>query len=226
MSRVEFAPEQEQIVARTAEHVRALFDGEGTGHDWWHIKRVWRMATRIAQAETADPFVVALAALLHDIADWKFHDGDLQAGSRAARVWLQSLALDLPTIEHVCGVIDQVSFKGAFVADTAGSREAMIVQDADRLDALGAIGIARAFAFGGSRGRPLYDPTIVPQAHNSFEAYRSNQGTTINHFYEKLLFLRDRMHTATARKIAAERHQIMIRFLDDFLSEWDGSEGV
>lgn len=222
MNGIQLTPEQEQIVARTALHVRALLEGEGTGHDWWHIERVWRMATRIGQAEDVDPFVVALAALLHDIADWKFHSGDLQAGPRAAQEWLQSLMVDRHTVDHVCAVVEQVSFKGALVPDASGSREAMVVQDADRLDAIGAIGIARAFAYGGSRGRPLHDPATPPESHASFEAYRTSRGTTINHFFEKLLLLRDRMHTATARAIAVKRHRIMAQFVEDFLAEWEG----
>jgi uncharacterized protein len=219
---IQLTLEQEQVVARTAQHLRTLLAGEGTGHDWWHVERVWRLATHIGQAEDADPFVVALAALLHDIADWKFHDGDLQAGPRAARAWLQSLAVDEKTVDRVCAVVEQVSFKGALVPDVPGSRETMVVQDADRLDAIGAIGIARAFAYGGSRGRPLHDPATPPTSHDSFEAYRANQGTTINHFYEKLLLLRDRMHTGTARAIAVERHRVMAQFVEDFLAEWEG----
>lgn len=222
MSKIQLTAEQDQVVIRTAQHMRTLFEGEGTGHDWWHIERVWRQATHIGQTEGTDPFVVALAALLHDIADWKFHGGDLQAGPQAARAWLQSLAVDEDTIDRVCAVVEQVSFKGALVPDAPGSREAMVVQDADRLDAIGAIGIARAFAYGGSLGRPLHDPATPPQSHASFEAYRSSQGTTINHFYEKLLLLRDRMHTATARAIAAERHRVMTQFIENFLSEWEG----
>jgi uncharacterized protein len=222
VSEQRLSPEQEQIVARTAQHVRSLFAGEGTGHDWWHIERVWRLAARIGHAEGADPFAVALGALLHDIADWKFHGGNLQAGPRAARLWLRSLPVDESIVDHVCAIVEQVSFKGAQVPDVPGSLEAMVVQDADRLDALGAIGIARAFAYGGARGRPLHDPAVIPEIHASFDAYRSSQGTTINHFYEKLLLLRDRMHTPTARAIAAERHNVMTTFLHHFLAEWDG----
>ncbi|HZG67635.1 MAG TPA: HD domain-containing protein [Herpetosiphonaceae bacterium] len=213
---------QEQVVAATVHHVRGLLDGEGTGHDWWHIERVWRLAIHIGQAEDADPFVVTLAALLHDIADWKFHGGDLDAGPRAARAWLRSQNVDESVVDHVCAVVAQVSFKGALVPDAPGSREAMVVQDADRLDALGAIGIARAFAYGGSQNRSLYDPRVIPNAHVSFEAYRASRGTTINHFHEKLLLLRDRMHTPTARAIAAERHEFMVQFLERFLAEWEG----
>jgi uncharacterized protein len=218
------SPEQAQVVTLTAQHVRSLLEGEGTGHDWWHIERVWRMAEHIGYAEGGQPFVVALGALLHDIADWKFHGGDLEAGPRAARAWLRSLAVDDGIVDHVCAVVEQVSFKGALVPDATASREAMIVQDADRLDALGAIGIARAFAYGGSRGRSLHDPTVVPETHSSFEAYRASQGTTVNHFYEKLLLLRDRMHTPTARSIASERHRFMTQFLERFLAEWDGRD--
>lgn len=213
----------EQALRATEAHVRALLEGEGTGHDWWHVQRVRQNALLIAREEPVDLVVVELAVLLHDIADWKFNDGDELAGSRAARSWLATCAVDAVTIDHVCAIIEALSFKGAHVQSVMSTREGMVVQDADRLDAIGAIGIGRAFAYGGFRSRPLHDPASPPRMHSSFEEYRASQGTTINHFYEKLLLLRDRMHTGAARRIAAERHAFLETFLDRFLAEWDGN---
>jgi uncharacterized protein len=164
--------------------------------------------------------VVALAALLHDIADWKFHAGDESLGPRRAAEWLSSLEVPAATIDHVCRIIAQLSFKGAGVSTPMDSLEGQVVQDADRLDAIGAIGIARAFAYGGHAGRQLYDPAIEPECHESFEAYKKNNGPTINHFYEKLLLLKDRMNTPTARQMAEERDRFMCEFLARFYEEW------
>jgi uncharacterized protein len=210
----------ESILERTAEHVRRTLAADSSGHDWWHVWRVWRNARKIGEAEGADPFITALAALLHDIADWKFHDGDDTAGPRAARRWLEQMQVDEPIIHHVCEIISQLSFKGAGVATEMPTLEGRVVQDADRLDAIGAIGIARAFAYGGHAGRALYDPEVPPELHTSFTAYKKNAGPTINHFYEKLLLLRDRMQTETGRAMAAERHDFMQEFLRRFMDEW------
>jgi uncharacterized protein len=179
-------------------------------------------ALRIARGEPVDTFVVELAALLHDIADWKFHDGDLTAGPRAARQWLESLGVEHEVVLHVCDIIETVSFKGAGVATRMSTPEGMVVQDADRLDAIGAIGIGRTFAYGGHTGRPMHDPDVEPVLHNSFEQYKASNGPTINHFYEKLLLIKDRLNTETARQLAKERHEFMEQFLDRFLAEWDG----
>jgi uncharacterized protein len=216
---------QTGVVARTADYVRETLAGDAAGHDWWHVLRVWNVAKCIADEECADQFVVQLAALLHDIADWKFHAGDETAGPRAARVWLTDCAVDRKTIDHVCEIIAQLSFKGAGVADQTSSIEGRVVQDADRLDALGAIGIARAFAYGGHKGRAMYDPAISPERHESFEAYKKSSGPTINHFYEKLLLLKDRMQTAAGRRMAAERHGFMEQFLEQFFREWNFEPG-
>lgn len=210
------------LIARTAEHVRQLMSGEGTGHDWWHVHRVWQMAMRICGDEHADPIVVQLGALLHDVADWKFHDGDQDAGPARAREWLTVAGLDAGRREHVCRIVSVISFKGAGVADQADTPEARIVQDADRLDAIGAIGIARAFAYGGFRSRALYDPDIPPNFHGTPAEYRANTSPTINHFHEKLLLLKDRMLTESGGRIAEERHEFMLRYLDRFGREWDG----
>jgi uncharacterized protein len=183
---------------------------------------VWRTAVEIGREEGADLFVVQLAALLHDIADAKFHNGDHEIGPRIAADWLRSLHVDEPTIEHVASIIRGVSFRGAGVATPMATREGMAVQDADRLDAMGAIGIARAFAYGGFRGQMLHDPEEAPVLHASVEAYTARRGSTINHFAEKLFLLQDRMNTESGRRIAAARHHYMEAFVAEFLAEWDG----
>jgi uncharacterized protein len=213
---------ERNILQQTAEHVRGLLSGEGTGHDWFHALRVCRTALAIGREEGADLFLIELAALLHDVADWKFAGGDHDAGPRAARDWLQSLDVPTTTIDHVCEIVASLSFKGAGVATPMRSLEGQCVQDADRLDALGAIGIARTFAYGGHKGQPLYDPATKPDLHASFDACKRGGGSTINHFYEKLLLLQDRMNTSTGKRLAAERHQFMEWFLEQFLAEWEG----
>jgi uncharacterized protein len=209
------------ILQHAADYVRATLAGDSSGHDWWHIERVRQNALRLAREEQADLFVVELAALLHDIADWKFHGGDDTAGPRTARIWLEQNNVDQQTSEHVCEIISTLSFKGAGVSTEMRTIEGRCVQDGDRLDAIGAIGIARAFAFGGHFGRALYDPDVPPELHQSFAAYKSKGGPTINHFYEKLLLLKDRMQTDTGRRLAQERHQFMEEYLIQFFSEWN-----
>ena len=213
-----------QVLEQTAEHVRRLLAGDSSGHDWWHIERVRAMALAIGRGEGADLYVVELAALLHDIADWKFHGGDDDLGPRRAAEWLASLDVKPTVIEHVSEIIRQVSFKGAQVATPMRTLEGQVVQDADRLDAIGAIGIARAFAYGGHAGRALYDPAVAAEGHASFEAYKKNSGPTINHFHEKLLLLKDRMNTPTARRLAEGRHQFMVDFLQRFHAEWNAEQ--
>ena len=213
---------QSEILRKTSDYVRGLLSDEGSGHDWFHVERVRNIALHIARDEGAEPFVVELAALLHDVADWKFAGGDHDAGPRAARDWLGSLNVPQSIIDHVSDIIARMSFKGAGVETPMSTIEGRCVQDADRLDALGAIGVARAFAYGGHKGRALYDPAIPPQPHASFEAYKKNTGPTINHFYEKLLLLKDRMNTAAGKRLAAERHAFLERFLDQFFAEWEG----
>ncbi|MBD3616479.1 MAG: HD domain-containing protein [Gracilimonas sp.] len=214
---------QTDILSKTEEYVRETLEGEGSGHDWWHIHRVRNTALKLGNEENANLFVVELAALLHDIADHKFHDGDEEIGSATARKWLQGLNAEKHIIDHVCDIIRDVSFKGAKVETPMKSIEGKVVQDADRLDAIGAIGIARAFAYGGHKGRELHNPDIKPESHASFESYKKNSGPTINHFYEKLFLLKDRMNTKSGRKLAQERHQFMQEFVARFLDEWDGS---
>lgn len=210
------------IIDQTAQHIRSLMASDSSGHDWWHIDRVRKTAVMIAREEQAHTGIVELAALLHDIADWKFHGGDETAGPRAAREWLQRFSIATADTDHICDIIATLSFKGANVATPMATLEGQCVQDADRLDAIGAIGIARAFAYGGHKGRLMYDPEDPPQPHDSFEAYKRNAGPTINHFHEKLLLLRDRMNTATAKQVANQRHAFMETFLQQFHREWDG----
>jgi uncharacterized protein len=216
------APDPAGVVARTEAFVRERMEGDGSGHDWWHVHRVRRMALRLAREEGADPYVTELAALLHDVADHKFHGGDETAGPRAAREWLEALGVEPTVVEHVCSIIAGMSFKGAGVPTPMRTPEGRVVQDADRLDALGAIGVARTFAYGGSRGRPLHDPGAAPERHDSFAAYKATASPTLNHFHEKLFLLRDRMNTAAARRIAEGRHRYLEEFVAHFLAEWEG----
>jgi len=214
---------RQKIIRETREYVKRELEGESSGHDWWHISRVRNNAVRIASEEKgADLFIVKLASLLHDIADWKFHGGDEKASSRTAKDWLKRQNLDDSLIARICMVIEEVSFKGAGVKTVPSTLEGKIVQDADRLDALGAIGIARTFAYGGKMAREIYNPNIKPELHKTFEEYRSNKGSTINHFYEKLLLLKERMNTDAAKRIAEERDKYMRDFLERFYKEWDG----
>jgi uncharacterized protein len=210
------------VIEQTADHVKKVLANEGSGHDWWHIERVWRMAKRIGQDEGADLPIVELAALLHDIADWKAHGGDSNIGSQTAMTWLTSLDVDSNIVQHVGQIIADISFKGASVEQPMLSLEGKVVQDADRLDAIGAIGIARAFAYGGSKGRLIYDPTCKPTDHQTADSYLNSNGTTINHFYEKLLLLKDRMNTQTGKNVAEQRHDFMEDFLKQFYEEWEG----
>ncbi len=212
----------ESILTQTADHVRQQLAGDSSGHDWWHIERVRAAALAIGRREGADLFVVELAALLHDVADWKFHGGDEAIGPRVAGQWLANLNVDRQTIDHVCDIIAHLSFKGAGVATPMTSPEGRVVQDADRLDALGAVGIARAFAFGGHAGQPMHDPELAPHLHATFADYKTKRTTTINHFHEKLLLLKDRMNTAAGRALAEQRQAFMEEFLARFDDEWNG----
>lgn len=200
---------------------KQLQHAEG-GHDWFHIERVYKNALLIAQSEECNLTVVKLAALLHDIADSKFHNGDENIGPKTARNFLEQENVDETTIAHVVAIIENISFKGGNITKTFYSKELDIVQDADRLDAIGAIGIARTFNYGGFKNRPLYDPAIQPQMNMNKEEYKNSSAPTLNHFYEKLLLLKDKMNTETGKKIALARHQFMERFLAQFYSEWEG----
>jgi len=212
---------QQEIIQKTIDFVKEKLDGEGTGHDWWHIHRVYKNALFIAQKEGGDSFIVELAALLHDIADWKFQIDNEDKGAKIASQWLVSMNVNQIEIDKVCRIINEISFKGAGVSTPMSTIEGQIVQDADRLDAIGAIGIARAFAYGGYKNRELYNPDVKPQMHQSFEEYKKSKSHTINHFYEKLLLLKDLFNTETAKQMANDRHQFMESYLAQFYKEWN-----
>ena len=212
----------EKIISRTIQFVKQTLANAEGGHDWWHIYRVWKLARHIAETESGDRFVVELGALLHDIADPKFNDRDEESGPRKASAFLASLKMDPATVTHVENIIRHVSFKGGNHQQEFHSPELAIVQDADRLDAMGAIGIARTFNYGGFKNREIYDPNAPPNPEMTKEEYKNTTSPTINHFYEKLLLLKDRMNTSTARAMAEHRHLFMEQFLEEFFREWNG----
>jgi uncharacterized protein len=210
------------IIDQTAEFVKQALQHAEAGHDWWHIQRVWSNAKLIGQSEQADMLVVELAALLHDIADSKFHNGNEEIGPQVAGDFLKGIKVDESIIQHVQQIIRNMSFKSSFGNINFSSIELKIVQDADRLDAIGAIGIARAFTYGGYKNREMYNPEIKPALNMSKEEYKNSAAPTINHFYEKLLLLKDKMNTVTGVQIAKERHGFMLAFLEQFNQEWNG----
>jgi uncharacterized protein len=210
------------IIDKTILFVKAKLEQAEGGHDWFHIERVYKNALLIAQEEACDVTVVKLGALLHDIADSKFHNGDETIGPKTARTFLEAEKVDEATIVHVINIIENISFKGGNFERTFSSKELEIVQDADRLDAIGAIGIARCFNYGGFKNRALYNPAIPPKLNMSKEEYKNSDSPTLNHFYEKLLLLKDKMNTPTGKKIAEARHLFMENFLSQFYAEWDG----
>ena len=209
-------------IIETVQYVKKTLAGAEGGHDWFHIERVWKNAKLIASGEECDLEVVELAALLHDIADSKFHGGDEEIGPRKAREYLATAGIESQKVHHIVTIIENVSFKGGHNARNHSSIELDIVQDADRLDAIGAIGIARTFNYGGFKNRAIYDPAIAPNLNMTKEEYKKSTAPTINHFYEKLLLLRDLMNTASGKRIAEQRHQYMEGFLDQFYNEWNG----
>lgn len=213
---------EKQVVEQTVDFVRRELSDAESGHDWWHIFRVWKLAVRIAKEENADLFVVNLGALLHDIADAKFHDGDETIGPRMAETFLHTQQLPENIIAGVLNIVRFVSFKNRKEKPAFPSIELQIVQDGDRLDAMGALGIARAFSYGGFKGREMYNPDIAPNPGMSKGEYKQSKSTTINHFYEKLLLLKDMMHTVTGKRLAEERHRFIEKFLRQFYSEWEG----
>jgi len=211
------------VLQKTESFAREHHHGEASGHDWWHIDRVRTLALKLQETEGGDRFVIELAALLHDIADYKLAgNGDVTAGERAARAWLMGLGVDVGVVEHVGLIIGSLSWKGAKVRTKMKTLEGKLVQDADRLDGIGAIGIARVFAYGGFKGRALHDPTEAVQLHASFEEYRASKGGTINHVYERLLWHRAHLNTKSARRIAKDRHAFLVLFLKRFHREWEG----
>ncbi len=211
-----------ELIQSTIQFVKdSLIDAEG-GHDWFHIERVYKNAMLIAQSEDVDHAIVGLGALLHDIADSKFHGGDESVGPKVAEDWLSSQNADAKVIDHVIQIIKNISFKGGNHNQSFHSPELDVVQDADRLDAIGAIGIARTFNYGGYKDMKIYDPSIPPKLNMTKEEYKNSKAPTINHFYEKLLLLKDLMHTETGRRLAQRRHEYMEGFLDQFYKEWNG----
>jgi len=215
---------KKEIIEQTVEFVKSTLQGAEGGHDWFHIERVWKNAKLIASKENVDLFIVELGALLHDIADAKFFDGDESIGPKKARKFLESLLVQESAIQHIENIIKNISFKNSLEANSAKfhSIELDVIQDADRLDALGAIGIARAFNYGGFKNRELYNPEILPVKNMNKEAYKKSSSPTINHFYEKLLLLKGKLNTDTGKLLATKRHNFMEQYLDQFYKEWEG----
>ncbi len=217
---------QKTIIDSTISFVKKTLENAEGGHDWFHIERVYKNSILISKSENGDNLIVALGALLHDIADAKFYDGDETMGPRKAKIFLETQNVENSIIEHVVNIINHISYKNSL--DTTGKKwsspELEVVQDADRLDAIGAIGIARCFNYGGFKNRPMYDPEIKPNLNMTKEEYKKSAAPTINHFYEKLLLLKNKMNTKTGRKLAADRHVYMETFLEQFYAEWDGEK--
>ena len=212
------------LIDKTILFVKEKLENAEGGHDWFHIERVFKNAVLISKNEVCDTTVVKLGALLHDVADSKFHDGDETVGPRIAREFLESENVDEEIIMHVVNIIENISYKGGNFEKKFSSIELDVVQDADRLDAIGAIGIARTFNYGGFKNRALYDPNIAPNSSMTKEEYKKNDSPTLNHFYEKLLLLKDKMNTQTGKQIAQERHRYMEGFLAQFYAEWEGEK--
>mgnify|MGYP003692711617 FL=1 len=208
-------------ITLTINFVKEKLEGAEAGHDWFHIERVWKLSKKIAEKEGGNLEVIELSALLHDIADPKFHNGDETLALKISQNFLEEIHVNAKLIEQVLFVIKNISFKNRAEAPENPPLELQIVQDADRLDAIGAIGIARTFNFGGFKNNLMYHPEIKPNLGMNKEEYKKSNGTTINHFYEKLLLLKDLMNTETAKKIASERHDFMLQFLDEFYKEWN-----
>jgi len=213
---------KQDSIEKTICFVKEVLKNAEGGHDWWHIERVWKLSKQIAKTENVDLFVVELGALLHDIADSKFHDGNEDVGPKMAKDFLLSLQVDEKTILHVVRIIENISFKGGNHIQQFRSNELNVVQDADRLDAIGAIGIARTFNYGGHKNREIYNPECKPNLKMNKEEYKNSTAPTINHFYEKLLLLKDRMNTESGKRVAEHRHCFMQDFLDEFYKEWNG----
>ncbi|MEX1381880.1 HD domain-containing protein [Lutibacter sp.] len=214
---------KEQIISNTVSFVKETLKNAEGGHDWFHILRVWNNAKLIAKSENVAVFIVELGALLHDIADSKFHNGDETVGPKVARAFLKSEEVPEEIILHIENIINNISYKGGNFQQNFTSPELKVIQDADRLDAIGAVGIARCFNYGGFKNRQLFNPEIAPNLNMNKEEYKNSEAPTINHFYEKLLLLKDKMNTVSGKKIAEERHQYMENFLQQFYNEWEGN---
>lgn len=216
--------EDSKYIIQTVDFVKTTLENAEGGHDWWHIYRVWNNAKALAKNEGGNRLIIELAALLHDIADSKFHGGDENIGPKKARTFLQSLDIPEENIEQITFIIAYMSFKGGHDQVDEKSLEFQIVQDADRLDAIGAIGIARTFNYGGFKNREIYNPDVPPEVGMSKEAYKNSSAPTINHFYEKLLLLKNLMNTQTGKELALQRHQFMEQYLEQFYAEWEGKK--
>lgn len=214
----------QSVIEKARNFAKGHFGDDSSGHDWWHVHRVWNTSIALADSEGADRTIVEIAALLHDVADWKLSEGGEEAGMKKIRNLLKN-EMESLAVDHVCNIVENISYKGAGVSTPMTTLEGKVVQDADRLDAIGAVGIARAFAYGGNRNRLIHDPEQPPVMHENFEAYKKNKGASINHFYEKLLLLKDRMNTDSGRKMADDRHKFMETYLDQFFKEWNGGSG-
>lgn len=212
------------LIHNTIEFVKQQLQNAEGGHDWFHIERVYKNSLLIAKEENCDLLVVQLGALLHDIADSKFHNGDENVGPKTARTFLENQKVEENIIQNVIDIIENISFKGGNFNKKFTSIELEIVQDADRLDAIGAIGIARTFNYGGFKNRAIYDPNVSPNLTMNKEEYKNSESPTLNHFYEKLLLLKDKMNTQTAKKLAEKRHAFMQLFLEEFYAEWNGDK--
>ena len=209
-----------EIIQKTVEFISQEFESEGSGHDWFHIDRVRRLALHIGQSEGSEPFITEMGALLHDLDDWKLTESESHFPVKAKK-WLETLEVEAQVATLILNVIEDISYQGAGTETPVRSIEAAVVQDADRLDAIGAIGIARTFAYGGHKSRLIYNPAIAPVMHSDFQSYKNSTAPTINHFYEKLLLLKDRMNTNTAKSIADQRHCFMEYYLEQFFNEWE-----
>ena len=212
------------LIQNTIEFVKQQLQNAEGGHDWFHIERVYKNSLLIAKEENCDLLVVQLGALLHDIADSKFYNGDENVGPKTARTFLENQKVEENIIQNVIDIIKNISFKGGNFNKNFTSIELEIVQDADRLDAIGAIGIARTFNYGGFKNRAIYDPNVPSNLTMTKEEYKNSESPTLNHFYEKLLLLKDKMNTQTAKKLAEKRHAFMQLFLEEFYAEWNGDK--
>lgn len=213
---------QQEIIDKTKTFVQKELKNAEGGHDWWHIQRVWKNSIKIAEGENGNQLIIELGALLHDIADSKFHSGDEEIGPRKAKEFLQGLELNSSIIEGVDFIIRNISFKGGNFSIKSRTIELDIVQDADRLDAIGAIGIARTFNYGGFKNRPMYDPNIEPEMNMTKEEYKKSTAPSLNHFYEKLFLLKDKMNTPSGKKMAEDRHDYMLDYVKRFKNEFNG----
>lgn len=216
---------KKEIIKKTADYVRKKLEGESSGHDWWHTYRVWKIAKRLAKEEKADIFIVELAALLHDIEDWKYHGGSEEKNIKAIKAWLRKQKIPTEMTFRICSAVEDAVFRGEKNKKKVRSKESAIISDADQLDAIGALGIARGFMFAGNFRLPMYDPKIMPlrnMTEKQYKNFRRSTYTQINHFYEKLLLQKDLINTKTAKKLAEERHKYMEEFLDRFYKEWEG----